>query len=46
MICSATRPAERDAPYFAVRSGAEFDLVVPRGGKLFGFEFKFADAPT
>lgn len=38
--------AEHDACFWAVHAGAELDLVVPRGGRLYGFECKFADAPT
>ena len=37
--------AEREACFWGVHSGTDLDLVVPRGGKLYGFEFKFADAP-
>jgi predicted AAA+ superfamily ATPase len=37
--------AERDAYFWATHGGAELDLLVPRGGKRYGFEFKFADAP-
>ena len=36
---------ERDAYYWAVHSGPELDLLVVRGKKRFGFEFKCADAP-
>ena len=33
-------------PYFwATHSGAELDLLVMRGGKRLGFEFKYSDAP-
>ncbi|MFY9341360.1 MAG: ATP-binding protein [Planctomycetota bacterium] len=38
--------AERDACFWGTHSGAELDLVVPRGGKVYGFECKFADAPA
>lgn len=38
--------AERDACFWGSPSGTEVDLVVPRGGKLYGFEFKYSDAPT
>ena len=38
--------AEREACFWGSPSGAEVDLVVPRGGKLYGFEFKYSDAPT
>jgi predicted AAA+ superfamily ATPase len=37
--------AERDACFWGSPSGAEVDLVVPRGGKLYGFECKYDDAP-
>jgi hypothetical protein len=37
--------AERDAYFWATHGGAELDLLVTRGGKRYGFEFKFADAP-
>jgi hypothetical protein len=30
---------------WATHAGAELDLLVVRGGKRFGFEFKFGDAP-
>ena len=36
----------RDAYYWATHAGAELDLLVLRGGKRYGFEFKYADAPT
>ncbi|RPI79716.1 MAG: ATP-binding protein [Desulfobacteraceae bacterium] len=35
----------RDIFFWATHAGAEIDLVLPRKGKLWGFEFKFADAP-
>lgn len=35
----------RDAYYWATHAGAELDLLVLRGGKRYGFECKFADAP-
>ncbi len=37
--------AERDAYFWATHGGAELDLLVSRGGKRYGFEFKFADVP-
>ncbi len=37
--------AERDAYFYATHGGAELDLLVMRGGKRFGFEFKHDDAP-
>jgi len=35
----------RDAYFWATHSGAELDLLVHAGGKRYGFEFKYADAP-
>lgn len=35
----------RDAYYWATYGGAELDLLVRVGGKHYGFEFKYADAP-
>ena len=37
--------ATRDAYFWATHGGAELDLLVFRGGKRYGFECKFADAP-
>ncbi len=38
--------AERDAWFWATHGGAELDLLIARGGRRFGFEFKHADAPS
>ena len=35
----------RDAYFWATHAGAELDLLVRIGGKHYGFEFKYADAP-
>ncbi len=35
----------RDHYFWATHSGAELDLLVMIGGKRYGFEFKYADAP-
>jgi hypothetical protein len=35
----------RDAYFWATHAGAELDLLVRVGGKRYGFEFKYADAP-
>ena len=35
----------RDAYFWATHGGAELDLLVLRGGKRYGFECKFTDAP-
>ena len=37
--------ATRDAYFWATHAGAELDLLVMTGGKRYGFEFKYADAP-
>ena len=36
----------RDAYYWATHGGAELDLLIFSSGRRFGFEFKFADAPS
>ena len=38
--------AEREAYFWATHGGAELDLLISRGGKRYGFEMKFADAPS
>ncbi len=35
----------RDAYFWGTHGGAELDLLVTLGGKRYGFEFKYADAP-
>ena len=35
----------RDAYFWATHGGAELDLLVIVGGKRYGFEFKYSDAP-
>lgn len=37
--------ADRDAFFYKTHSGAELDLLISRGGKSYGFEFKYGDAP-
>jgi predicted AAA+ superfamily ATPase len=39
------RTGERNAWFWGTHGQAELDLLVFHGGKRFGFEFKFADAP-
>jgi hypothetical protein len=38
--------AERDGYFWATHAGAELDLLVVRSGRRYGFEFKYADAPS
>ena len=38
--------AERDSYFWATHGGAELDLMVVRGGRRYGFEFKYSDAPS
>ena len=38
-----TEPGE--AFYWGTHGGAELDLMLVRGGRRWGFEFKFGDAP-
>ena len=38
--------AERDAYFWTTHGGAELDLFIVRGGRRYGFEFKFADTPA
>lgn len=37
---------DRGAYFWATQAGAELDLLVHHGGKRYGFEFKYADAPS
>jgi uncharacterized protein len=37
--------ADRDAYFYRTHAGAELDLLIMRGGRRYGFEFKFEDAP-
>ena len=38
--------AEREAYFWGTHGGAELDLLVVRGGVIFGLEFKFTDQPA
>ncbi len=40
------RFGDRDAYFWATQRGAELDLLLLRGGKRWGFEFKCSDAPS
>lgn len=37
--------ADHDSYFYKTHGGAELDLLVVRGGKRYGFEFKFEDRP-
>jgi predicted AAA+ superfamily ATPase len=37
--------ADRDAYFYRTHGGAELDLLLMRGGRRYGFEFKFEDRP-
>jgi predicted AAA+ superfamily ATPase len=37
--------ADHDAYYYRTHAGAELDLLIMRGGRRYGFEFKFEDRP-
>jgi uncharacterized protein len=41
-----TQFGDRDAYFWGTRRGAEMDLLLLRGGRRWGFEFKCTDAPT
>lgn len=43
-VLAITGPQE--AYFYATHGGAELDLLLLRGGKRHGFEFKFTDAPS
>ena len=38
--------ADRDAYFYRTHAGAELDLLIARGGRRYGFEMKYTDAPT
>jgi predicted AAA+ superfamily ATPase len=38
--------AEREVYFYKTYAGAELDCLLIRGGKRYGFEIKYADAPT
>jgi uncharacterized protein len=38
--------AEHEVYFWATHAGAELDLLVPRGGRNYGFEIKFTEAPS
>lgn len=45
-VCAVLHVRPEHAYFWATHSGAELDLVIERGGKLHGFEFKRTVAPT
>jgi len=38
--------AERESYFYKTHGGAELDLLILRGGRRYGFEIKYADAPS
>ncbi|MCF7849871.1 MAG: DUF4143 domain-containing protein, partial [Kiritimatiellales bacterium] len=40
------KTGNRDAYFWSTYNGAELDLLLMRQGKRYGFEFKYADAPS
>ena len=44
-ICAVLDLDSEDTFFWATHGGAEMDLVVRRGGKLYGFEFKTTEKP-
>jgi predicted AAA+ superfamily ATPase len=44
-VLRVLRAEPGEAFYWATHAGAELDLLLLRGGRRWGFEFKFADAP-
>ena len=45
-ICSVLEVDPEDAYFWATHAGAEIDLIIRRGGRLYGFEFKVSEKPT
>lgn len=45
-LCGACGWPEEDLFFWATHGGAEMDLVLRRGGELYGFEFKATEAPS
>ena len=45
-LCSILELEPEDSFFWATHGGAEMDLVVRHGGKLFGFEFKTTEKPA
>jgi predicted AAA+ superfamily ATPase len=45
-VCAVLEIEPEDAYFWATQAGAEIDLVVRRGGRLYGFEFKVSEQPT
>jgi predicted AAA+ superfamily ATPase len=44
-VLRVLRAEPGEAFYWPTHGGAELDLLLVRGGRRWGFEFKFADAP-
>jgi uncharacterized protein len=44
-VLRVARAAPGEAFYWSIHGGAEVDLMLTRGGRRWGFEFKYGDAP-
>ena len=44
-VLRVLRAEPGEAFYWRTQGGAELDLMIQRGGRRFGFEFKYSDAP-
>jgi hypothetical protein len=44
--CSPPRGPLRECFFWRTHTGAEIDLLVVRGGRRLGFEFKLTDSPA
>jgi len=45
-VCKIVKPTDQQFYFWSTHSGAEIDLLWQKGGKKWGLEFKFMDAPT
>lgn len=45
-VCAVLEVEPEDAFFWATHAGAEIDLIIRRGGKLYGFEFKVSEKPA
>lgn len=45
-VCAVLEIEPENAYFWATQAGAEIDLVIRRGGRLYGFEFKVSEKPA